>query len=673
MRGPLHLLVLASLCLPMTGCGSCGGLEADMRRAAKRDSPDTDPEDAPGASVAATAKAAPATTKAAAPEETAPVAPAVEPTAPMVSNEKPKEELTVTDRRARSIANLEKISKALTAYVKKKGKLPPASIAVDGEGQLSWRVIILPELGYPELKARFRDEPWDTAYNKALLDYIPPEYQSPERFDAKTNYLAVVGSRSAFFSSVGVAPGLIKDGPDNTLAVVEVDDQFAVEWTKPSDHLPQLETPADRLNGLRGEGAFGIMASGRVVLLPREMQASRLAALFTAIGGEPIGSTADLKPPTAEPPPVTIAAVADDPNAANAAAASAEGSAPTEAGPTPIAPAQPMGFPGSVPYVADVGKQEVPDEESLARARESLKELYGKDFQQAKTLQQRQKFVKDLLAEAPNVEQNASDYHELVRIARDMAAAVGDTDSALQASQLLEQRFQIDPLAARLAVLEALAKHGSELKTAEPACQESLRLLDEAFEGDRYDVALPLCDVALGFARNLGNRADVARLTQRIPALEDARSLYIAATKALDKVQADPADAAANEAVGRYLCLVKNRWEAGLPFLNKSADIRLRGIGSIELSPNRTAHETLALAEQYWELAGRFKQPQRRGLHLRAVYCYASVAPRLATSLDKVKVAKRLDEAIAIYGREEIDRVIAPLKPKAPAVTQSES
>jgi hypothetical protein len=259
-----------------------------------------------------------------------------------------------------------------------------------------------------------------------------------------------------------------------------------------------------------------------------------------------------------------------------------------------------------------------------------------------------------------------------VRIARDMATAIGDTDTALECCQLLEQRFQVDPLLMRLAVLQNLGKLGGDLKTPEPALKESLRLLGEAFEADRYDVALPMCEAGLGFARALGNRIEVARLTQLGKMLEDARSIYIAAVKGFDKLQANPADAASNDVVGRYLCLVKNRWEAGLPYLNKSADIRLRGIGAMELSPNRTPHETLALAEQLWDLAGRLKQPQRRGLHLRAVYCYALVQPRLATSLDKIKVAKRIDEAVVIYGREEIDRVIAPLVKPNEQASQSE-
>ncbi len=687
MRKSLLLLLTACLVIPVGGCGGCGGLEADMRRAAARKRPGSDEaatevavEATPTTSNAPEGMAGTPTTgneqstgNASAAQQTA------EPTPELAGDAagdaapaKPREEWTETDRRAKSIQNMEKISKALMAYMKKHGNLPPSEYSIDGRALLSWRVLILEELGYPELRKQFGDDAWDTPRNKLLLDYIPPEYQSPERADNKTNYLAVVGGRSLFDSEYGKRLDQITDGADKTVAIVEVDDPYAVEWTKPSDYMPPLETPSSWLNGLRGEGSFAILASGRVVLLPREMPASRLLAMLTASGGEPIASTADLLPPTAEPPPPMLASVADDPSLAN------QGVPLETVDPTTgevVASTEPTGprvFPGTEAYAADLGKQEVPDEDSQAKAREQLKLLFGERFEKAKTRADRQAFVRELLTEAVNVEQNASDYHELLRIVRDMAAALGETDTALSACQMLEERFQVDPLQQRLTVLESLVKSTGQSAAGDTAGKEAERLQREAFERDRYELALPLAEVASGFARVQGNRNEIARLKTAQDSLKDSRSLYVAALKAFEKLAATPADADANEAVGRYLCFVKNRWEAGLPYLNRAHDLQLRGMSALEMSPNRTPHETLALADQYWDLAEKTKPPQRRGLHLRAVYCYASIQPRLATSLDKVKVTRRIEEASALYGPEEIESVIGPLRPAQEQVYQSD-
>lgn len=672
MRKPIFGVLVSMVCLSMTGCGGCGGsVESQMRRAAQRRSAPEE-ESAPSAAKGKGAKAAekglppapPVSTAAqagAGPQgaTTAATGPRDVPIGAAFNNEKPSQPLTEVERRARSIANLEKIGRALAAYAKKNGKYPPVASSTDGDAHLSWRVLILPELGYPELRNRFKNEPWDSRHNKLLLDYIPPEYQSPERFDVKTNYLGVTGRHGLFrddFESLGVHA--LTDGVDNSLAVVEVDDKFAQEWTRPADYTAVFELPGDNLGGLRGEGTFALMASGRIVLLPREMPPSRLAALFTIAGGEPVSAAASLAPPAAEPPPPTLAAIADDPAAANQ-----PGLADSSAHSAPAPPTAPVVFPGAEPVVTISGKEEIPTEEALAKARELLKELYGKDFQQARSPEDQRKFLKRLVANVANVEQNAADYHELVRIIRDLAVSLGDVPQALAACELMEQRFQIDSLSIRLALLERVSSRAGEMRSVEPALKEGQRLWRAAFEADRYDVAVPACEVTLSFARIQGIRTEVTRLHEQVNSLSAANSLYSAAQRAFEKLQTDSGDAAANEAVGRYVCLVKNRWSAGLPYLSKAADIRLRGIASLELGADRSLQETLSLAEQYWELADRLKLPQRRGLHLRAVHWYGFVVPKLGGGLEKLKVQRRIDEAAGIYGREEIDRVLAPLAP----------
>jgi Protein of unknown function (DUF1559) len=720
MKRPVFALLLGLVSLPMAGCGGCGTSSGTLQQAAHRaGSSDNDDPPAAAPAVAKSAasegksgdgkksdgkssdgKAVPAAAQPIAPIATAPPAGIEEkPASATFSNEKPAEPLTEVERRARSIANLEKISKALEAYVAKHQKFPPPALTNDGELLLSWRVLILPELGYPELYARFHDgEPWDSKYNKLLLDYIPPEYQSPERFDTKTNYLAVAG-RGLAISGNGTPTKQIKDGLDSTLVVVEVDDKYAQEWTRPADHTPILEQPGDRLGGLRGEGAFAILANGRIVLLPKELQPSRLAGLFTMAGGEPLGAATFLKPPTAEPPPPTLATVADNPELANQplAAAAPAGS--------PASDENPLAMPGAPKYSPDRTKKEIPDEGALAKARDLLKDLYAKEYEQARTPQQRQQFVKKLLAEVPQVEENPADFYELLRIVRDMAVVAGDGPSALEACSLLEQRFQIDPLPTRLDVLQDLAKHAKSISSQDiqPAMTESRRIARAAFDADRYEIALPAHEVALTFARisadkagtsatgsapgspakkssrtfgdgtssKIGTpdspqekalKAELARLDQEGNSLEAAKSQYTSAQRALTALSANASDAAANEAVGKYLCFVKGRWDAGLPYLAKAADIRLRGIASLELAMDRSQQDTLSLAEQHWDLAGRFKQPQKRGLHLRAIYCYELVAPGLSSGLEKAKLQRRIDEAVTLYGREDVDRVLAPIR-----------
>ncbi len=533
----------------------------------------------------------------------------------------------------------------------------------DDDYQLSWRVMMLSELGYESLFKRFKfTEAWDSPHNKLLLDYIPPEFQSPERFDSKTNYLAIAGNGMVFSGKNGTRLNSITDSLQNTLAIVEVDDAHAVEWTRPVDLNAVVEMPFDKLGGIRGEGAFGVMSDGRVVLLPKLMSPSRLAAFFTIAGGEPISASAFLLPPTAEPPPPALATVANDPEVANRP----ESPLMTPAG-TPMA-AQPSEVAKILGVAKTISsgdlKAEVPTEESLAKARELLKELFGKEFATARSIEMRRAFAKRMLDKAKEVEQSTADYHEVIRVAREIAEGSGDVVTSLAAADLFAQRFEVDPLLNSLAVLEKLSAQAKVLDAPEKAQQEALRLAEQAFGADRYDVAIPAEEFALSFARmqSKTGKAELSKLNLQIDTLEACKTLYTNAQKAFEKLQSDPADSASSEAVGRYLCFVKNRWDAGLPYLAKAADIRLRGLASLELSADKTAQQMISLADQYWDLGTQFRQPQRRGLQLRAVSYYVKVEPLLGNNLEKSRVQRRREEAAALYGGTEVNRVMAAMK-----------
>ena len=82
----------------------------------------------------------------------------------------------------------------------------------------TWRVALLPYLGYGSLHSQFRlDEPWDSDHNKKLLAYIPPVFVSPDRFDVKTNLLVPTGANMVFPPDKAIVPRHIEDGAARTV------------------------------------------------------------------------------------------------------------------------------------------------------------------------------------------------------------------------------------------------------------------------------------------------------------------------------------------------------------------------------------------------------------------------------------------------------------------------
>ncbi len=144
-------------------------------------------------------------------------------------------------RRVQCTNNLKQIALALYDYEKANGCYPPAYIAdKNGRPMHSWRVLILPYLGYGSLYKRYSfNEPWNGPNNKKLLAARPREYVCPSDGNAwwsdagPTSYVAVVGRNAAWR---GTTPRKAVDlAPSHeTIIVVEVAES-GISWTEPKD------------------------------------------------------------------------------------------------------------------------------------------------------------------------------------------------------------------------------------------------------------------------------------------------------------------------------------------------------------------------------------------------------------------------------------------------------
>ncbi len=197
---------------------------------------------------------------------------------------------------AQSLNNLKQIALGILNYYdsQKQNHFPaPASCGLDGKPLLSWRVYILPYIGQKQLFDRFHlNEPWDSEHNKALIEKMPDVFH-PAKSQAekgKTNYLAPVGN-GALYSSNRDEPQTkdIKDGPSNTLMVVEVDDRHAVIWTKPDDLAFDPKEPTRGIGSLYEGGFAAAYCDGHILFVPRNTDPKALAAAFTRAASDAPG------------------------------------------------------------------------------------------------------------------------------------------------------------------------------------------------------------------------------------------------------------------------------------------------------------------------------------------------------------------------------------------------
>jgi hypothetical protein len=136
-----------------------------------------------------------------------------------------------------------KITLALTEYRRVHGGFPePVMHNSSGELAHSWRVVILPQLGYDELYRQYDfEKPWNGPHNLKVMSQMPTVYTCPNCSSKEC---------TSYFMRVG------KEMP---VIVVEMNHQ-SIPWTEPRDLMGRQ--PADAACDPHGF-AFGL-SDGRV-------------------------------------------------------------------------------------------------------------------------------------------------------------------------------------------------------------------------------------------------------------------------------------------------------------------------------------------------------------------------------------------------------------------------
>ncbi|MEM9410824.1 MAG: DUF1559 domain-containing protein, partial [Planctomycetota bacterium] len=186
---------------------------------------------------------------------------------------------------------------------------PPTS---EGTPVLSWRVRLLPLLGYNDLYEQFNlDETWDSPHNLSLLPFMPDVYANPNVAGPMTLTQVVtspVGKQITPFpiSYEGVSLGSIADGFGYTIGFVEANLEHAVEWTKPQDlFYDPADLSSDPFAGF-GEAFFKqgthfVTIDGTVGFVEDCVPSSTIHHWLIAADGQ---VTPDLDCPTGTVPPI---------------------------------------------------------------------------------------------------------------------------------------------------------------------------------------------------------------------------------------------------------------------------------------------------------------------------------------------------------------------------------
>jgi len=318
---------------------------------------------------------------------------------------------------------------------------------------------------------------------------------------------------------------------------------------------------------------------------------------------------------------------------------------PTPADPAPnVVPPNPPAndtLPAT-PAVIPAARLAIPASAAQASVRKVMKEVFA-DQLADRSIPARRKLTTALLAQVEKSKDAPVEQFVLLAAAVDSAIDAVNLPAAFRAADKMSETFDVDGLNIKADAALRVGPKSAVPDTASDNIAAAIELSNDLVRIDDFVTAVRVCTALQPAATT--SAALRTQLQQRQRELTTAREAADHYARDLAKLAESPDDPAANLAVGRYNCLIKNDWETGLPMLAKSSNPALKATAAQELSRPSTAEEIVRVADAWWEMAGKQTDAATRaGITVHAAALYARAVDQI-TGLRKVQIEKRIAEA----------------------------
>ena len=233
--------------------------------------------------------------------------------------------------------------------------------------------------------------------------------------------------------------------------------------------------------------------------------------------------------------------------------------------PKPEPPAEESTTP--VAATAADGRAAVPDAAAQQAAERQIREVFKKEFAEAKNSEARAALAETLLGQARQPDNTPDQRFMLYRLAIGLLIEAGEYQKAFTAIDEMGGHFTITPLNVKLALLDESVKNRA-LDNGTAVFMAALPLVDAAIAADDFDAAQKLSRTALAAAKKSRDRQAEQAVALREREIDRLKLRFSAVQKAIQTLAEQPDDAEANKIVGLWYCLTKRQWEKGLPYLD---------------------------------------------------------------------------------------------------------
>ena len=292
--------------------------------------------------------------------------------------------------------------------------------------------------------------------------------------------------------------------------------------------------------------------------------------------------------------------------------------------------------------VAERPRIPVPGETQLEKARQLAREVYGTEYESAKTPDQVGAFVEKLLKQAGAMGPDPAGRFVTLKLAADAASRAGDGRTALTVIDRIAETFEVDGLGMKAQFVAEMAE-GARLRNQHRAVVVfALELIPEAASQDKFDAANRLCKLAGAAAQKARDPALAKTIAILQKEVREAEKDFAQVQTVRRMLQDSPVNPEARRIIGRYLCLNKGKWDEGLAMLAQGSDPELKALAAADVRGPTEPERQVDLGDRWWQCAEGLDGAAQWHVQTRAAYWYRQALPQ-TTGLTKAKLQKRLE------------------------------
>ena len=322
----------------------------------------------------------------------------------------------------------------------------------------------------------------------------------------------------------------------------------------------------------------------------------------------------------------------------------------------------PLPTPDPLPEAASEPNQELPrlpTAEQIEAARAKVIEIYGEEGRQAVRPEQKLALARRISEVAGETNNDLAVRYALLDAARKLYAAAGEAEPALKAAAQMAEEFDEDGWELPLATSSMMSEVPMPGEKRDALAAALVTLVDQAVAEEEFAAAEEFARLAI----KVGNRSSDANIrrsvVQKRSELTRLKDFWQAVEQARTRLEADPADPAANLVVGKFLCFVAADFDHGAEHLLKSGREPFAAAAKSDLAAVPGATEAaIAAGDAWYALAESVKTSDKelvpRAL-LRSRHWYERGVGSLS-GLEKARVEKRLQETTAIAATAPVPR-----------------